>query len=133
MWDGLDKYSIPELKNCSFIYFLVNGLAVITRCTTAVHICLSWGCKLQILVSVGTESHHICLFRDRLGLCIKKLTKKCIDLPILTDHAWGSQSGRLSAKQSVLSHTHFCLLKGFNFNLPTSILVTFKLACVASV
>ena len=40
--------------------------------------CLTFGCKLQILVSLrlfGMENHHICPFRYRLVLFIKKFTK----------------------------------------------------------
>ena len=59
-------------------------------------------CKMQILVSLGvfgTESHYICPFRYRLGLCIKKFTKK--NAVMSSSLVWLNLGASLS-----LSHTH---------------------------
>ena len=60
------------------------------------------GCKLQNLVSLkvfGMESHYICLFRYRLVLSIKNVTKNA-----LPDHTESPIGVSLS-----LSHTHIGL------------------------
>ena len=72
---------------------------------------------MQILVSLGvfgTESHYICPFRYRLGLWIKKFTKKNAIMSLSL--VWSNLGASLS-----LSRTHSGLPWGFNFNLPTSI------------
>ena len=77
------------------------------------------GCRLQILVSLsvfGMESHHVCLLKYRLVLCIKKFTKNALTLT--------TQKYSLGVSLN-LSHTHIGLPYGFNLNFPTSIPVAF--------
>ena len=80
---------------------------------------LALGCKLQILVTLRVfemESHYICPFRYHLGLCIKKFTKNALTL--------ATQKSPLEFSLS-FSHTHFGLPKGFNWNFPPIVTVTF--------
>ena len=62
------------------------------------------------------ESHYICPFRYRLGLCIKKFTKNALTLT--------TQKSPLEFSLS-LSHAHIGLPWGFNWNFPPIIPVTF--------
>ena len=80
---------------------------------------LPLGCKLQILVSLrvfGVESHYICPFWCRIGLCIKNFTKNALTLT--------TQKSPLGVNLS-LSHAHICLPHEFNLDFLTSIPVTF--------
>ena len=61
-------------------------------------------------------SHYICPFRYHLGLCIKKFTKNALTL--------ATQKSPLEFSLS-FSHTHFGLPKGFNWNFPPIVTVTF--------
>ena len=64
--------------------------------------------KLKILVSLrvfGTESHYICQFTHRLGLCIKKCTKHAVMSALI----WSFLGVSLS-----VSHTHIGPPWGFH-------------------
>ena len=80
---------------------------------------LPLGSKLQILVSLrvfGMESHYICPFWCRIGLCIKNFTKNVLTLT--------TQKSPLGVNLS-LSHAYIGLPQGFNLDFLTSIPVTF--------
>ena len=80
---------------------------------------LALGLILRILVTLRVfemDSHYICPFRYRLGLCIKKFTKNALTLT--------TQKSPLEFSLS-LSHAHIGLPWGFNWNFPPIIPVTF--------